>query len=735
MTVTWRTSFYTPVFPASAAIGQSWTDPNTGLAWTYSSTGWQASSTSPTSTNLSISNPGGFTDASFNNVTMLLRMDGTSESQTFVDSGPYNLTISVFGSARILDQNKKSGSGAGFFNGNSSYLTSSVKSVYSFGQNDFTVEGWFYSNSSANNQTLFSIGSFDDGILLRRQTGGDKLYVNGTPYNYDPNLFPIDTWVHVALTRASGQINLWIDGQSCLTATNTSSIAPAGSMAIAASVHTGYQENFAGYIDNFRITANVCRYSGNFSPSDSLSFGNITFDPTRLAPASWWDVSDLATLTLSGSKISEWRDKTTNGRNLSQSENSLRPNYLESQVKTKPVADWGPAQNDIHIGTGNLAEPVVVQEMYCVLKYETNGNQFLNYPGIVNPSSNIGWSTLSVAGAYGGEWVPWEYYINGDNASNRSANLFEEIKDTALLRIKAPSGATPAASNIILGTDRFYTNYGRGWRGYFCEVLLFSSPLSEKNREQLTDYLKSKWAIRRDIHFAYTSLLLHMNGVNGSNSIIDSSDNSLTVTAYGNAVLSTESFRFGCSALSLDGSNSYVATEQDSQLLLGSQDFTVECWAYVSDLNTNNGLFEFGASGLRLYVNNGHWRLAPTNSTGVQIAAVTENTWQHIAISRRLSTVKMFVNGTQIGADLDYSGVSLTGNQLNIGTGAHASSGGSYAIISFSEDWGVTRDFRQFSGSGSVDTFIGKIDEFRVTKGVCRYRDNFVAPSSSFRRG
>ena len=737
MTVTWRTSFYTPNFPGLPAFGQTWPDPNTGQTWTYGLSGWQNPSTTPTATNLTIDNSGNAPDQDFGNVTMLLRMDGAIGSQTFTDSSLYALTISVFGSAQIADQYKKSGNGSGYFNGNGSYLTNSTRLAYAFYDKDFTIEGWFYTVSSADNQTLFSIGSYTDGILVRRSNGTDKLYINNTPYDYDLSFFPVDTWVHVALTRSSGEVNLWINGISRLTFTDTSSVAPSGPMAIAASVHSGYQENFAGYIDDFRITLGACRYSGSFTPGDSTQDGKAAFDPIRLDPEGWWDISDSEMVVLSGSKISQWKDKTPNRYDLSQSDNSLRPTYLQSQVKTKPVADWGPDQNNIYMSTGTLAQPVTVREMYCVLRYETIGDTFLNYPGIVNPYNSPGWTTLSGSGAYT-EWTPWEYYINGNETSNRAADLFDEIKDTTLLRIKAPAGVS-AQSNIIIGMDRFYTNYGRGWRGYFCEVLLFSSPLSTDQRKLLTDHLRAKWGIRRDVFFAYTSLLLHMNAPVDSNTVIDSSSNSFSSTRFGNAELSSELFRFGCSALSLNGADSYIETQANAKFLLETGDFTVECWAYTSSANTRNGLFQFGESGLRLYIEDGNWHLAPTNSSGVQMGAVVPDTWQHIAVIRNLNVVRMFINGSQIGADLDYTGIALGGNQLRIGTcspssaGSGAGAGAGYVFSFTQDDWTISGDFSP-SVSGSIGSFIGKIDEFRVTKGVCRYRGNsFAVPSSPFR--
>ena len=121
------------------------------------------------------------------------------------------------------------------------------------------------------------------------------------------------------------------------------------------------------------------------------------------------------------------------------------------------------------------------------------------------------------------------------------------------------------------------------------------------------------------------------------------------------------------------------------------------------------------------------------------MGAVVPDTWQHIAVIRNLNVVRMFINGSQIGADLDYTGIALGGNQLRIGTcspssaGSGAGAGAGYVFSFTQDDWTISGDFSP-SVSGSIGSFIGKIDEFRVTKGVCRYRGNsFAVPSSPFR--
>jgi hypothetical protein len=94
----------------------------------------------------------------------------------------------------------------------------------------------------------------------------------------------------------------------------------------------------------------------------------------------------------------------------------------------------------------------------------------------------------------------------------------------------------------------------------------------------------------------------------------------------------------------------------------------------------------------------------------------------------------MFLDGTQVGSDLDYTGIVLTGDQIKIGAcTSSAPSLAGYVFDWIQNDWSVSGDFMPLSSS-PIGSFIGKIDEFRVTKAACRYKKDFlVVPSSSFR--
>jgi len=213
-----------------------------------------------------------------------------------------------------------------------------------------------------------------------------------------------------------------------------------------------------------------------------------------------------------------------------------------------------------------------------------------------------------------------------------------------------------------------------------------------------------------DPDFANVSLLLHGDGTNGSTTIVDSSSSSKTVTAVGDAQISTAQSKFGGSSIEFDGAGDYL-TVDSSDFAFGTGDFTVEFWGYAaaphqdwrtlvtSRPNTASSINRFWlgvrANGvLILYTTAFH--------ISSSINAMPVNAWCHIALVRSNGSAAIYVNGISVGTGSFTN--DLTGSLLGIG------------------DFPVT----------PTQPFDGYIDDLRITKGVARYTSNFTPPTAPF---
>ncbi len=187
-----------------------------------------------------------------------------------------------------------------------------------------------------------------------------------------------------------------------------------------------------------------------------------------------------------------------------------------------------------------------------------------------------------------------------------------------------------------------------------------------------------------------------------------------TVYAQGNAKLATAQKKFGTASLALDGINSYASIVPQPDFDFGSGDFTIECWVYPTAVptagsyafvmgqskagagNTSCGLYLGSAGGIIYLYSFGTFGTLPG-------AAVAQNAWSHIALTREGNNFKLWINGTQAGSTLVYSGAMTSATSTNFTIG----------------------------GNAGFNLYVtGYIDDVRVSKGVCRYTGTFTAPTT-----
>lgn len=210
-------------------------------------------------------------------------------------------------------------------------------------------------------------------------------------------------------------------------------------------------------------------------------------------------------------------------------------------------------------------------------------------------------------------------------------------------------------------------------------------------------------------------LLMHFEGANNSTTFTDVYGHTFTVT---NAYLSTTSPLVGTSSGYFNGS-AYVSTPAVSDLLLGSNDFTCEC--FISPTSVTGSLRKvFGVwsdtSGAgfswRLHIGSSAQLIFSYSSTGGDQADITSansivqaGVKKHVAISRLGNDFKIFYDGAVVASGTIISAF--------------------YAVAS-TKLFELGRD-----GAGNTAYYTGYLDELRLTK-ACRYTSAFTPPAGPF---
>ena len=209
-------------------------------------------------------------DPYWDNVSLLLHMDGSNGSSTFTDSSSNAFSITRNGSPEISTAQSKFGGASAYFNGSSSYyLNIPSDSAFAFGTGDFTVEAWVYQLAQTQYASLLEIGShlYAPGILLAVGSYGFTAY-SGAFYG-NGGAATLNQWQHIAFSRSSGTLRIFVDGTVASTVSFSNNLTDTAGVTIGATPQ-GAPGNatvaLEGYIDEFRVTKGVARYTATFTP-------------------------------------------------------------------------------------------------------------------------------------------------------------------------------------------------------------------------------------------------------------------------------------------------------------------------------------------------------------------------------------------------------------------------------------------------------------------------------------
>ena len=168
-----------------------------------------------------------------------------------------------------------------------------------------------------------------------------------------------------------------------------------------------------------------------------------------------------------------------------------------------------------------------------------------------------------------------------------------------------------------------------------------------------------------------------------------------------------------------DGSGDYLSLAPSTDFSF-SNDFTVEAWAYPTDITSDGSNSKYKAifslnvdggwnaqgNGLVLSIGNLHYGVG--YNTDYNNGIIPINTWTHLAVTRSDGAIKIFVNGI----------LDQTINDSNSDDTFANGTGNIPAIGLFDKNGGTPRFY-----------FTGYISNLRVCKGHAVYTSNFIPPT------
>ena len=217
-------------------------------------------------------------DPFFSSVVLLIHANGSGS--TFVDSSASAKTVEVFGSATQVSSPSVFGNAAAlsFSGSQSGRLSVADSDDFFFGSADFTIEGFFRPSELPSDFQSRRLVDHQNALMLLitqsfgvhnvalyvPDSSGTGLYGQNVAYTTSTTQF-----THFAAVRQGNTLSLYADGSRLFSTGISGSVANlTGPLKIA--------DTFTGttYLDEFRITKGVARYTGTTVTVPSTQFAD-----------------------------------------------------------------------------------------------------------------------------------------------------------------------------------------------------------------------------------------------------------------------------------------------------------------------------------------------------------------------------------------------------------------------------------------------------------------------------
>ena len=644
------------------------------------------------------------------NYTSLLLNGETNTSTYIVDASTNTFALTVTGAATPNRFSPLWGNGyyGNYFDGSTGYFAALSSTQFTFGTNNFTVEGWFYLtglNSTADGifqqgTSSFPASTTNSVAFATVSTTNFQIYANNINTTFSPAVVPVlNQWYHFAIVRNSGTTTAYLNGVSKLSISDATNYT--GTYFGIGNIYGSNAYYMNGYISNFRVVNGTAVYTSAFTP------------PTTPLTA----IANTALLTC---QSANFVDNSTNAFTLTPA----------STVKVVPNQPFGALPSGVQNygsslfdgSTGYLSSPGSTAFTFGTGDYTVEyWVYFLNVPG-------SGYSAICGSGTttngFGFGIAATKLYMTTSATGYGSTNntiLPNQWYHVAWVR---RSGATNAYLNGTLDysptsggvnvTETGFAIGAAGSSGYYSNAYISNLRVVKGTAVYTSNFIPPTAPLTA---IANTSLLTlqNKNGIN-NNTFYDDSVNNFPITRTGTPTQGSFSpFSVSNWSYYTNGSNTGPSIPAGSIPNLSGA-FTMECWAYYTaggmlfgswvNSGTAWGLFlqNTAFNGSYFYFYYGVY--GTSQGTIGSNLSVPTSTWVHLAVSRDISNNwYFFVNG-QTQPVVTFS--------LPISTLTFANSPTMY-----------------IGTVASVNAFTGYISNLRVVNSTTLYTSNFtptVAP-------
>jgi len=413
---------------------------------------------SPPTTAFPTSAPAPTVDQDFSDVVLLLQ-------DSLSDESLQGQAITTTGNAAISTSQVKVGTHSLAVPSVNDYFEVSGDPSLEFGTGDFTVECWLHmTGGNANQRNFFDFrgrggGNVSGRLVIFRSISGLNVW-DGAQLITGSAAVPDNQWLHIACTRESGHLRLFLDGTLYgENASHTTSLV-CDNIVLGG---TNSTIGMTGYFDGIRITKGVARYTANFSPPTAA------FPPTNGDP----DFADVSLL--------------------------LQDSLTDESLQGQTIVVNGNTQIDTSVkkyGTGSISMQATGDTLQMTVDSSLDFSGQFTVEAWVRTTTSSGYRTLwghrrsSTSGAdifilffdtsttLKAGIISDQFSINASSILDGDWHHVAMVRDSTHLRLyldgveggSVPSSAAPSAIGLpfYIGTDQYYTS--RNFIGHMDDI-------------------------------------------------------------------------------------------------------------------------------------------------------------------------------------------------------------------------------------------------------------------------
>jgi len=270
---------------------------------------------------VTVAAPSGTYDEHYDKVLFLMKGTGSNGSNTITDeTGNFTLSSTSSSYPEISTAQSKFGGSSVFFSGDAvgeELIMSGYSNSLGFGIDDFTIEFWLrWDGTGTSSQYIYDggyqgqTGLYSEGFQIIRQDGSMQVKfrrrtetMESQPQFNANGTITANTWYHFAVVRDSTSMRIYRDGT--LNAENTSyasvdltephaDVAIGRDMSGSAAMPFG-RKMFTGWLDDFRITRGIARYTSNFTAPTATFPSNLASTTIDLSAGKFFNYSPSIT--------------------------------------------------------------------------------------------------------------------------------------------------------------------------------------------------------------------------------------------------------------------------------------------------------------------------------------------------------------------------------------------------------------------------------------------------------